>query len=679
MMYKKILFLALVTFFLAGIASAADPNLVGWYKFDEGTGTVVADSSDYGNDATLSSDTGWDTGGYDAGCLNFDATFTVSVPAAVFADVKEQVTISLWVNGDTDWTGTSGQVAFHGAGPLRGRALHAEIPGGASSIWFAAGDTTSGLNDGYDQSAWWSPPVEAYKGTWNNFTFVKNNIADVNEPTWMIYWNGLMKATEDDLTAAMDGIDTFVIGSRIDGDWDYYGKLDEFKIFDKALSRQEIADMLGVDLDKATNPRPIDGQEQIPADALLNWDAGLQAASHDVYLGTDETAVTNATNASAEFMDNVADNQYDPCGLDPNALYYWRVDEINDVDLWTGDVWSFKVIPPVPPMPEPILWLKMDGVDPESARLVTDSSGNGMDGTMGSSDTWIEIPGLGGAIDFDGGSWGASGIVFDVNDINDILAPSLDQTVTVSFWCTWDAYVDGANYPYDGRMADRTVNQGRLLSSECPTLNHLLNHCGLTNSWKWQAFNPTNPSFFGDGGTWGDYKRFTFTGDLTTGQLNMYVDNNLYNSETKPTSGLVSMSEITEFTVGRTLWAEMEGDMTDFRLYNEVLRPEHIAELVGDYPKQAKIVSPTHESEGHLLDADLVWRAGTDANSHDVYFDENYAAVRDADTSSSCYMGQQTTTTYDPCGLELAKTYYWRIDEVDAEDAITEGPVWQFD
>jgi hypothetical protein len=94
-MYKKILFLALVTFFLAGIASAADPNLVGWYKFDEGTGTAVADSSNYGNDANVNSSIGWDTGGYDGACLNFDGTFTVSVPAAVFADVKEQVTISV--------------------------------------------------------------------------------------------------------------------------------------------------------------------------------------------------------------------------------------------------------------------------------------------------------------------------------------------------------------------------------------------------------------------------------------------------------------------------------------------------------------------------------------------------------------------------------------------------------
>ena len=520
MMYRKFLFLALVTFFLAGIASAADPNLVGWYKFDEGTGTAVADSSNYGNDATVSSSIGWDTGGYSGACLNFDGTFTVSVPAAVFADVNEQVTISIWVNGDLAHEET-GQVAFHGSAPLRGRALHAEIPGGGEDIYFAGGDTTSGLNDNYDQSAWYGPPVEAYKGTWNNFTFVKNNIADVNEPTWMIYWNGLRKATTDDLTAQMSGIDTFVIGSRIDNTWQYYGKLDEFKIFDKALSRQEIADMLGVDLTVATNPRPMDDQVRISANVILRWDAGLQAASHDVYLGTDFNDVNDANNASAEFMGNFADAEYDdPCALDPNTLYYWRVDEINDVNLWPGDVWSFKVIPPVPPMPDPILWLKMDGPDSENARLVKDSSGNGMDGTMGSSDIWIDIPGIGGGIDFDGGSYGASGIVFDVNDINDIFAPSLDQTVTVSFWCTWDAWVDGANYPYDGRIAIPYHNTDRrVLSSECPTKNHILNHCGnasTAKSWKWGAFDETSANFFfREGGTWGDYKRFTVTCDRT--------------------------------------------------------------------------------------------------------------------------------------------------------------------
>ena len=40
-------------------AEAADPGLVGWWKFDEGSGTVAADSSGNGMDGTLVSDPVW--------------------------------------------------------------------------------------------------------------------------------------------------------------------------------------------------------------------------------------------------------------------------------------------------------------------------------------------------------------------------------------------------------------------------------------------------------------------------------------------------------------------------------------------------------------------------------------------------------------------------------------------
>ncbi|HPS56430.1 MAG TPA: LamG domain-containing protein, partial [Sedimentisphaerales bacterium] len=438
MYYKKLLFLTLVTFFLSSMAIAADPNLVGWYKFNESSGTVAADSSGYGHNATVNATSGWDTSGYNGGCLNFTGTLKVSVPSTVFTDVNEQVTISVWVNGNTAYPET-GQILFHGASPARGRALQCEMPGGYNAIWFAAGDIDASITGGFDQAAVYNLPKAAYQGSWNNFTFVKNNIADVNEPTWEVYWNGLRKAYTTGLTAQMSGITTFTIGCRNDGTIPYQGKIDEFKIYDRALSRQEIASIFGVDPNKATNPTPLDGQEQILTTANLTWDAGLKAASHDVYLGTNETAVTNATTASAEYMGNFAYAEYDPVALEPNVVYYWRVDEVNDVDIWPGAVWSFRVIPPIPPMPNPLLWLKMDGPDSSNPRLVKDYSGNGMDGTMGSSDAWKEVPGLsdGYVIDFDGGPYGACGITFEANDVNNVIVANLDKTFTASCWVTW--------------------------------------------------------------------------------------------------------------------------------------------------------------------------------------------------------------------------------------------------
>ncbi len=78
----------------------------------------------------------------------------------------------------------------------------------------------------------------------------------------------------------------------------------------------------------------------------------------------------------------------------------------------------------------------------------------------------------------------------------------------------------------------------------------------------------------------------------------------------------------------------------------------------------------------------------TNADSYDVYFGIDYNDVRDANTTvdpNGVYMGRQTETSYDPYGppppgaLDFNTTYYWRIDDVDANgNVIATGDVWSF-
>jgi hypothetical protein len=65
-----------------------------------------------------------------------------------------------------------------------------------------------------------------------------------------------------------------------------------------------------------------------------------------VYFGTDEEAVKNATTASPEYKGTKAlgDESYEPGKLEWDATYYWRIDEINNVNPdspWIGSLWSF--------------------------------------------------------------------------------------------------------------------------------------------------------------------------------------------------------------------------------------------------------------------------------------------------------------------------------------------------
>ncbi len=76
----------------------------------------------------------------------------------------------------------------------------------------------------------------------------------------------------------------------------------------------------------------------------------------------------------------------------------------------------------------------------------------------------------------------------------------------------------------------------------------------------------------------------------------------------------------------------------------------------------------------------LSWNAGEKAQKHDVYLGTEEAAVLAADSKGLLYQGQQAGTSFNAGDLEWGKTYYWRIDEINAGEADSpwKGTVWSF-
>jgi len=89
--------------------------------------------------------------------------------------------------------------------------------------------------------------------------------------------------------------------------------------------------------------------------------------------------------------------------------------------------------------------------------------------------------------------------------------------------------------------------------------------------------------------------------------------------------------------------------------------------------------SPPGDDKTALPDAVLSWGPGLTAASHDVYFGTDRAAVA-AGTGGTLKGNQLGETYYNPEGLlDDDTTYYWRIDEVEADGATRHpGEVWSF-
>ncbi len=94
------------------------------------------------------------------------------------------------------------------------------------------------------------------------------------------------------------------------------------------------------------SPDPANGAVDVEHTPVLTWSPGFYSASHQVYFGTDKEVVRNADTSSPEYKGtgDLGSESYEPEKLEWNITYYWRIDEVNNVNPdspWTGNVWSF--------------------------------------------------------------------------------------------------------------------------------------------------------------------------------------------------------------------------------------------------------------------------------------------------------------------------------------------------
>ena len=420
----------------------------------------------------------------------------------------------------------------------------------------------------------------------------------------------------------------------------------------------------------AYDPDPPDGAEFVPTEADLSWTAGYEAFSHDVYFGTDETAVADGTGDT--FKGNVQDPPYDPGPLAKDTTYYWRVDEVQS-DLTTkhpGPVWSFTTVPDMPITdPNLIGWWKLDE---GAGRTALDSSGHDHHGTFTGDPQWVAGYD-GGALEFDGqGDDRVSCGTFDVEG----------SGIAIACWFKADNLDTPGNDP---RMVSKAtggasndhwfmISSSRLGSPERKVLRFRLKTDGQTGELKADYDTGTielnewiHVVATWDGSMMRIYKNglevgsLDKTGTLSTGPtVKVAIGNQPEGAEDRPFDGIID----------------------DVRIYNKPLTAADIPDIMRGDTSLAWDPSP---ADGSVTDVEraavLSWKAGDKAAQHDVYFGTDRTAVRTADTSDTTgvYRQRQGATSYMvPEVLEWDQTYYWRIDEYNIDTTISTGRVWSF-
>ncbi len=303
-----------------------DPNMIGWWKLDAVNGNTVLDWSGYGNDGTLGGDPQLVEGVMDFG-LDLDGSDYVGIDGIADDLTANIFTVSAWIRTTT--TGDDDAVVASNDGASE----HDFLLGVANGNLLVEADNVNEY-----------PPV-INDDQWHMITYVRDGgIA-------YAYTDGVLVGTE---IPTMDpaGQTRWSIGQEWDDSTasDFYtGMVDDVRIFNKALTQPEVAELMRGDPLLAWNPKP--GNNTMPdveqAKTPLSWSAGDDAAEHDVYLGLDRDTVDLANTSTADiYRGRQAGTSYSPSeGLEwGSGPYFWRIDEINaDGSVSTGSVWSFSV------------------------------------------------------------------------------------------------------------------------------------------------------------------------------------------------------------------------------------------------------------------------------------------------------------------------------------------------
>jgi hypothetical protein len=222
-------------FGLAVPVSAA--SLVGHWTFDESSGTVAADSSDSHNDGALTGDQVWVPGKIgNAFLFSGDDYFTISRP------VDSDLTFCTWIQTTSTGYTTEhwvtmeildGELGFLNPDFGFGVDVNGHLAYGNGGAYDATVNGTTAIND----------------GAWHHVCATRNRASqDV-----YLYVDGV-----EDMSGQTDGTffignDTVLIGGAQDGGANFNGLIDDLRVYDYALSADDIARVYAGTFDSFSN------------------------------------------------------------------------------------------------------------------------------------------------------------------------------------------------------------------------------------------------------------------------------------------------------------------------------------------------------------------------------------------------------------------------------------------
>lgn len=169
--------------------------------------------------------------------IKFQKGSYIDVPKEAFKNIDKAITIGFWQFGDKV-NMPENSYAFEGVNSKGQRVVNSHLPWSNGQVYWDAGN--SGNN--YDRISKQAEDKD-FEGQWNYWTFTK----DVNTGIMKIYLNGVEWLSGDTKTNGFDAIETFKIASNALGTGQYDGSMDNFAVWNRVLTEEEINTAMRID------------------------------------------------------------------------------------------------------------------------------------------------------------------------------------------------------------------------------------------------------------------------------------------------------------------------------------------------------------------------------------------------------------------------------------------------
>jgi len=308
---------------------SADPNLVVWYQFNEGAGTNVIDCSGHGNHGKIFGNPQW-AAGYEGTSLHLGSGDYVAIQNFHYDNAAglREVAVCAWIRTNT---GVNQIIVSFDRNEYWRLQVNGEVAAPGQVGWHVWTDqeqndygSVTRVDDGR-----WHYVCGVFENGWSTIY-----IDGEPEPSSVM---GSTLGRGRDIRYGYIGTGSestsFNAIPRTPEDF-FQGEVDEIRIYDRALTQDEIVTMMRVNPLMAWGHQPSGGVFDIDsAPASLTWKPGDKAVQHDVYFSTDAGAINiaDASDTTGVYRGRQAGTFYvPPEGFAWGHTYYWRIDEFNN-------------------------------------------------------------------------------------------------------------------------------------------------------------------------------------------------------------------------------------------------------------------------------------------------------------------------------------------------------------